>query len=110
MKSIKRVVAVVVLLFMFTIMATACGSNAIVGSWEHTDPVFGSFTLVFERGGTGYAAEEGWPNDYFTWETSGDQLTMTYDDDGEEDTVTFSINGDTLTLESDLGPLEFTRQ
>ena len=108
MKILKRVLALALVLVM-SLSLVACGSS-IEGTWSvEEDGVKGSWT--FEDEGKGKMSIGGMSVD-FTYETDGDELTITTELMGQksEDTYTYEIDGDTLTLKNDDEKLELTKE
>ena len=108
MKMFKRVFALALVLAM-SLSLVACGGS-IEGTWSiEEDGIKGSWT--FEDDGKGEMSIGGMSVD-FTYETDGDELTITTELMGEksEDTYTYEIDGDTLTLKNDDEKIELTKE
>ena len=99
---------------------TGCGGDdkktGLVGKWDFVgaEGIETPFDMVlyFYSNGTGRAVmNEGTVSEEinsFTWSTSGNQLIIT--SEGDTETLTFTLNGNTLTLDSDGEyPMQFTR-
>lgn len=87
--------------------------DKLVGTWEMSEIEDGyeySVLVTFKSNGTGtsvyvetFDGETETDSEIFTWSTDGNKLTILIDED--EDTVTYSISGNTLTV----GESVFTR-
>ena len=109
MKTMKKLVSLsLVAVMMFALVA--CGGNDIVGKWTTTQNGM-TMTYTFEDDGTGSANASGISMD-FEYEIDGDEITMKISFFGEtqEETGTFKIDGDTLTITLAGETAEFTRE
>jgi len=74
--------------------AAAAARKALVGTWLQRDSDWED-TYIFNADGTGMLISG--PEYPFTYIVKGDILTLTYDEDDEEE-FTISVNGDLLTM------------
>lgn len=111
MVSAKKLQAGIILTLavLLVLMYTGCGSDdkksGLVGKWDYNSAEgstpFDDFVVIFNGDGTGRAIMNEGSEDEditnFTWSVSGDQLTITTDLGGTQ-TTTYTISGNTLTL------------
>ena len=102
MKKILGLICVM----LFAGVLVACGGNSgdeLVGTWRNealSDIIGIEVSLTFEAGGRGTETweESTWD---FEWEvsgTSGNNLSITFDDEDEANEMTFVIDDDVLTI------------
>ncbi len=122
MKKIKYLF----IMFVAVMVSVSCsnddgddGVNALVGTWGFTEfdeveEISVTFTFKANYTGTTVAvytfdgeSETEW-DESFTWSTNGNKLTLIID--GETDISTYSISGDTLTINFDYETFVLTRQ
>jgi len=100
------------------------GGNSIVGTWRmvsvteegvtfSAEDMGVTMVLTINANGT-WAWSETWGDEVDaeqgTWSTSGNQLTITTTGESESETMTFGVNGNTLTINgSEGGVSTFTR-
>ncbi len=110
MKKCKRLAAAAVILAMVFALS-ACGkSNSIVGKWEATEDGI-TAAYEFKSDGSGSLSVSGVSVD-ITWKTEGDQLTVSMELLGSEDSqaYTYSLKGNELTLSADGESLTLKRK
>ncbi len=79
--------------------AGKASKGAIVGSWEYTD---GGYTYTFNKDGTGsYSAGDTVME--FTYEDSGDKVSILYTGNTVASEYAYTISGDTLSIEDSFG-------
>ena len=107
MKMFKRVFALALVLAM-SLSLVACGGS-LEGSWSYEEDGQ-KVTYTFEDDGKGQMSALGFTVD-MTYETDGDELTITTNVMGQEssDTFNYEVDGDTLILEKDGEKAELTR-
>lgn len=74
-------------------------ADELLGTWLERDSDWGN-TYIFNADGTGMLISG--PEYPFTYAVSGEVLTLTYDDDDEEE-FTISVDGDLLTMVDQFG-------
>lgn len=70
------------------------------GNWEYTVNDVRYASLYIAQDGTGYIIEHEKDIEYFTWELPEEgKAIITYDDSGDQETITFWMEGRTLWVE-----------
>ena len=98
----KKTIAILLLTVMILTFAACSAKSKLIGTWgdEHQ-------SITFKKDGSGTFTEN--RTDYpMTYSVDGDVLTMTID--GETDTCSFKIEGNTLILKTRYETIEFTRK
>lgn len=98
----KKTIAILLLTVMALTVVACSAKNKLVGTWGDAHQ-----SVTFKKDGSGTFTENG--IDYpMTYSVEGDVLTMTID--GETDTCSFRIEGNTLILKTRYETIEFTRK
>ena len=98
----KKTIAILLITVMALTFAACAAKNRLIGTWgdEHQ-------SITFKKDGTGTFTEN--RTDYpMTYSVDGDVITMTID--GETETCSFKIEGNTLILKTRYETIEFTRK
>ena len=98
----KKTIAILLLTVMVLTFAACAAKSKLIGTWgdEHQ-------SITFKKDGTGTFTEN--RTDYpMTYSVDGDVITMTID--GETETCSFKIEGNTLILKTRYETIEFTRK
>ncbi len=103
MKHTKALIALT--LCLFALVLAACGSNKLVGTWTESSSMLGvtvTTEYTFAEDGTGNISISGIGTD-FTYTAEDGKLCITLSALGASETVeyTYTIEGDTLTLNGD---------
>ncbi len=110
MKKFTKIMSLVLATLMVAVLFVGCGGgaggNSIVGKWEASEEAEGmKMTMIIEfkangdlvmsseLNGSEVMSQEG------TYKVEGNNLTVIID--GDEDTSTFSIDGNKLTIDED---------
>ncbi len=106
----KRIIALLITAVTSIMLLCSCSTDiSIVGKWSaeiiHEEIIIDT-TYTFHDDMTGNVCMDGLDVD-FTYETDGDKIIMKTG--GISTTMTYAINGDTLTLTSEGETVEFTR-
>ncbi len=105
----KKTLCIILAVMLIAVSLCACGgSNSIVGSWSGTTEGI-AVTMTFEKDGSGVlSALGGLATEKFTYTTEGSTLTVTTSDDDKE-VYEYSLEGDTLSLTMDGETLTLTK-
>ena len=98
----KKTIAILLIAVMILTFAACAAKNRLIGTWGD-----GHQSITFKKDGSGVFTEN--RIDYpMTYSVEGDVLTMTID--GETETCSFRIEGNTLILKTRYETIEFTRE
>lgn len=98
----KKTIAILLLTVMALTVVACSAKSKLIGTWGDAHQ-----SITFRRDGTGTFTEN--RSDYpMTYSVDGDVITMTID--GETDTCSFKIEGNTLILKTRYETIEFTRK
>ena len=104
MKTITRIIAVVMVVAMLAGLMAACGKyvdDRLVGTWKQTDDKDGNWTWTFENDGKcNLTGDDGFNSDgtyRFEGEGSG-KLYIKLDEWGEEKIFTYTCTGSVLQM------------
>ncbi len=98
----KKTIAILLLTVMVLTFAACAAKNKLIGTWGDAHQ-----SVTFKKDGTGTFTEN--RTDYpMTYSVDGDVITMTID--GETETCSFKIEGNTLILKTRYETIEFTRK
>ena len=99
MKKFAALLLIVVTLVTFS----ACGSkDALAGTWSAELEYDGVITWTFDGNGK-CTMENAYMNQDGTYTINGDQLTVTLESWSEPSTYTFSVDGNSLTMNENSG-------
>ncbi len=98
----KKAIAILLIAVMVLTVVACSARSKLVGTW-----IKGHESLTFKKDGTGYFKENGrrYP---LTYETDGDTIFISMDDEDVEGT--FEIKGDKLILRADGEKLTFRKK
>lgn len=114
MKKVGILLCVVLILSMLLCACGGGGKNALIGTWTGTQDGI-SISMTFNEDKTGsMAVMGGLITAGFTYTDDGSKLVLT-PDEGMEDymsfsEITYSIDGDTMTVTGDGDTITLTRQ
>jgi len=98
---------VLVLVFLLSTIAACGGGNPLLGKWEDEDGMIIEFKddNTFTIGAMEMVIMEG------TYTMSGNQVTLSMPDEGEDVALTYSVSGDKLSLtDPDGETITFTKK
>ena len=92
----RKNIALIVIVMVFTLLLVGCGKKGLVGSWK-SDAYSGAYVYTFNEDGTGIYDAAGTKMN-FTYTLDGDKISILYTGNTSPFESTYKIDGDTLNI------------